>query len=168
MKGAAKQRESCGLLFWIRPGRSHHFAMMLWHELSLSPPPGLSLLSISISTSLTHMHTHTLPAQGHPTNTHHGTIPYLRPLLLRKHLCRMCDPLPPQSTGKAYSPFVYADMSRRQVAGLQTDGLNLSFLPSSCLPPFPKNAHCMLAPAVEPQHLLKHLSPCFRNGFACD
>lgn len=96
---------------------------------SFSPSPSLSLLSISISTSHTHMHT--LPAQGHPTNTHQGTIPYVRPLLLMKHVCRMCDPLPPhfQSTGKAYSPFVYADMSRRQVAGLQTDGLNLSFLP---------------------------------------
>lgn len=56
------------------------------------------------------------------------------PLLPRKHLCSTHDPLPPhfQSTGKASSLFVCADVSRRQVAGLQADGLS----PSSHLLPF--------------------------------
>lgn len=64
--------------------------------------------------------------------------PITAPLLLRKHLRSMHDPLPPhfQSTGKASSLFVCADVSRRQVAGLQADGLSPSFLPSSHLLPF--------------------------------
>lgn len=136
---------------------------------SLSSSPSLSLLSTSISTSHTHTHRCT---QGHPTNTHHGTIPYTRLLLLMKHVCRMCNPLSPhfQSTGKAYSPFVYADMSRRQVAGLQTDGLKLSFLPFSLLPPtFSQECplHACTCSGARALAETKHLSPCFRDVFTC-
>lgn len=156
--------------FHFGSGQESHITLQSYYSTnkSLSPSPGLSLLGISISTSHTHTHTLCLHRAIPPIHIM-APFPYIRLLLLTKHVCRMWNPLPPdfQSTGKAHSPFVYAGMSRRQIAGLQTDGLNKSFLPSSCLPHFPKNAHCMLAPVVVPQHLLKHLSLGFRDVLAC-
>lgn len=112
-----------------------------------------------------------LPAQSHPSHQHppwHHA--HIEPLLLRKHLCGMCNPLPPnfQTMGKASSSFVCADVSRRQVVGVWADGLSPSFLSSSHLPPFSKDDPSMLAPAVEPRHLPKHPSLCSRDGFTCE
>lgn len=43
-----------------------------------------------------------------------------------------------------------------------------SFLPYSCLLPFPKDAPSTLGHAVEAWHLPKHLFPCSKDGCACD
>lgn len=101
-----------------------------WTKASVYLPVCHCWVFPSVCHTHTYMHTLSLRRAIPPIHIM-APFPYIRLLLLIKHVCRMWNPLPPhfQSTGKGHSPFVYAGMSRRQVAGLQTDGLNKSFLP---------------------------------------
>lgn len=136
---------------------SHHpkniFYTHAWCScLPCSPPPSGRAHQASAAA---------LPAQGHPTNIHHGTT-----------LAQEASAQHARSSATSFSKhrqslFLVCLCRREQEAGSWSAGRRAQpFLSPPAF--FSRDAPSTLALAAEPWHLLEHLSPCSRDSFACD